>query len=264
MADIDKTFTSDFLIDTGSFAALSPELAKRLARLPEVEAASGVRANMAEIDGATADLVAVDLNQLRQDHRPRYHPGPPGRPRHRRHRGARHRGQPRAGRWARRSGVRFAETGERRLTVAAIFSDTKQVGSSYLLGLAAYDANFTDRLDGRVLVKLAEALRPGRCPGSAGAGDGRLPDGQAAGPGRIQGFQSAELDKELGLLYVLLALGRPDRPAGHREHSLPFRSSSEPGSSACCGRSAWLAARCAPWCAGSRSSSRCSAPAWVW
>jgi hypothetical protein len=57
--------------------------------------------------------------------------------------------------------ARFAETGEQRLTVAAIFSDKQQVGSSYLLGLPAHDANFTDRLDGKVLVKRAEGVSPG-------------------------------------------------------------------------------------------------------
>jgi hypothetical protein len=57
--------------------------------------------------------------------------------------------------------VRFAETGEQRLTVAAIFSDKQSAGSSYLLGLPAYDANFTDRLDGRVLVKRAEGVSLG-------------------------------------------------------------------------------------------------------
>src|SRR6266545_1053927 len=157
-ADADKTFTSDFRVDTGSFAALSPDLAKRLGRLPEVEAASGVRDNMAEVDGAVSNLVAVDpasygrivdlgitkgrLDDLGTD------------------------GIAVLDTVARAKGwsvgedvrVRFAETGERRLTLAAIFSDRQAVGSSYLLSLPAYDANFTDRLDGRVLVKRAEGV----------------------------------------------------------------------------------------------------------
>jgi len=205
-ADIDKTFTSDFLIDTGSFAALSPELAKRLARLPEVEAASGVRANMAVIDGATSDLVAVDpasygriidlgitegrLEDLDTD------------------------GVAVLDTVARAKGwsvgkdvrVRFAETGEQRLTVAAIFSDTQQVGSSYLLGLPAYDANFTDRLDGRVLVKLAEGVSPGGARAALEQVTADYPTARLQDRAEYKQAQSAELDKELGLLYVLLAL----------------------------------------------------------
>jgi len=205
-ADIDKTFTSDFLIDTGSFAALSPELAKRLARLPEVEAASGVRGNMAEIDGATADLVAVDpasygrINDLgiTQGHLEDLDTD----------------GIAVLDTVARAKGwsvgedvrVRFAETGEQRLTVAAIFSDTKQVGSSYLLGLPAYDANFTDRLDNRVLVKLAEGVSPGGARAALEQVTADYPTARLQDRAEYKQAQSAELDKELGLLYVLLAL----------------------------------------------------------
>ena len=228
-ADIDKTFTSDFLIDTGSFAALSPGLAERLARLPEVGAASGVRANMAEIDGATADLVAVDpasygrivdlgvtqgrLEDLDTD------------------------GIAVLDTVARAKGwsvgeevrVRFAETGERRLTVAAIFSDTRPGGLDYLLGLAGYEANFTDRLDVRVLVKRAEGVSLGACPGSGRAGDGRLPDGQAPGPGRVQAGQSAEHRQGPRPALRPARPGRPDRPAGHRQHPRPVGLRAHPG-----------------------------------
>jgi hypothetical protein len=70
---------------------------------------------------------------------------------------------PRAKGWSLGQEVRsrFAETGEQRLTVAAIFSDKQAAGLSYLLGLPAHDANFTDRLDGRVLVKRAEGVSLG-------------------------------------------------------------------------------------------------------
>jgi putative ABC transport system permease protein len=102
--------------------------------------------------------------------------------------------------------VRFAETGEQRLTVAAIFSDTKQVGSSHLLGLPAYDANFTDRPDGRVLVKLAEGVSPGGARAQLEQVTADYPTARLQDWAEYKQAQSAELDKELGLLYVLLAL----------------------------------------------------------
>jgi putative ABC transport system permease protein len=205
-ADIDKTFTSDFLIDTGSFAALSPDLAKRLARLPEVQAASGVRSNMAEVDGATSDLVAVDpasygriadlgitkgrLEDLDSD-------------------GiavldtvATAKG------WSvgEDIGVRFAETGERRLTVAAIFSHTQNPASSYLIGMSAYDANFTDRLDGSVLVKRAEGVSPSAARAALERVTADYPTARLQDRAAYKQARSAEIDRDLGLLYVLLAL----------------------------------------------------------
>ena len=102
--------------------------------------------------------------------------------------------------------VRFAETGEQRLTVAAIFSDTQQVGSSYLLGLPAYDANFTGRLDGKVLVKRAEGVSPGAARAAVERVTADYPTARLQDRTEHKQAQSAELDRDLGLLYVLLAL----------------------------------------------------------
>jgi putative ABC transport system permease protein len=205
-ADIDKTFTSDFLIDTGSFAALSPDLAKRLARLPEVQAVSGVRSNMAEVDGTTSDLVAVDpasygrivdlgitkgrLEDLDSD-------------------GIAVLDTVAAAKgWSvgEDIGVRFAETGERRLTVAAIFSHTQNSSSSYLIGMSAYDANFTDRLDGSVLVKRAEGVSPGAARAALERVTADYPTARLQDRAEYKQARSAEIDRDLGLLYVLLAL----------------------------------------------------------
>jgi putative ABC transport system permease protein len=205
-ADIDKTFTSDFLIDTGSFAALSPELAKRLAQLPEVEAASGVRGSMAEIDGALSGLVAVD-------------PASYGRIVDLGITGGRLEDlgahgiavldtMAMAKGWSVGEGVRvrFAETGEQRLTVAAIFSNKQTVGSSYLIGLPAYDANFSDRLDGRVLVKRAEGVSLDAARAALERVTADYPTARLQDRAQYKQTRSAEADKELGLLYVLLAL----------------------------------------------------------
>jgi len=204
-ADVDETFTSDFQIDTGSFAALSPELAERLARLPEVQAVSGVRSSMAEVDGATTDLVAVDpagygrivdlgvsngrLEDLDAD------------------------GIAVLDTVARAKGwsvgehvrVRFPETGEQRLTVAAIFGG-KQAGASYLIGLPAHDANFTERLDGMVLVKRADGVSLGAARAALERVTADYPTARVQDRAEYKQAQSAELNKDLGLLYVLLGL----------------------------------------------------------
>jgi putative ABC transport system permease protein len=205
-ADIDKTFSSDFQVDTGSFAALSPDLAKRLAQLPEVQAASGVRNGTAEVAGAASELVAVDpasygrivdldvtsgrLEDLDTD------------------------GIAVLGTVARAKGwsvgdsvsVRFAETGEQRLTVAAIYGDNKIVGASYVLGLPAYDANFTDRLDGKVLVKRADGISMSAARTAVERVTAYYPTARVQDLAEYKQARSADFDKELGLLYVLLAL----------------------------------------------------------
>src|SRR6266511_2584240 len=205
-ADIDKTFTSDFRIDTGSFAALSPDLARRLARLPEVQAASGVRNNTAEVAGAASDLVAVDpasygrivdlgvtggrLENLDTDgiavldtvaRAKGWSVGDPVR-------------------------VRFAETGEQRLTVAAIFGDKHVAGASYLLGLPAYDANFSDQLDSKVLVKRADGVSMTTARAAVERVTADYPTARVQDRAEYKRAQSADFDQELGLLYVLLAL----------------------------------------------------------
>jgi putative ABC transport system permease protein len=55
-------FTGDLAVDSGTFGfgGLSPTLTQRLNDLPEVEAATGVRIALAEIDGAGQPLTAID------------------------------------------------------------------------------------------------------------------------------------------------------------------------------------------------------------
>jgi putative ABC transport system permease protein len=203
---VDKTFTSDFLLDTGGFAALSPDLARRLDRLPEVEAASGVRSNLAEIDGATSDLVAVDpssygrivdlgvteghLEDLDTD-------------------GiavldtvARARG------WSvgDKVRIRFAATGEQRLTVAVVFYNKQYVNSPYVLGLPTYNANFTDRLDSQVLVKRAEGVSLGAARAAVERVAADYPTARVEDRADHEQAQYGEINRTLGLVYVLLAL----------------------------------------------------------
>jgi putative ABC transport system permease protein len=202
----DQTFTSDFRIDTGTLAALSPDLAERLARLPEVAVAAGVRTNQAQVDGAVADLAAVDpaaygrivdlgvtggrLEDLGRD------------------------GIAVADTVARAKGwsvgeaveVRFAETGPRRLTVAATFGRGQELGSSYLLGLPAYEANFADRLDSRVLVTRAQGVAVPAARAAVERVTADYPTARVQDRGEYERARSAEVDRELEPLYVMLAL----------------------------------------------------------
>jgi putative ABC transport system permease protein len=152
---IDESFTGDFVLDSGSFGfgGLSPDLADQLNELPEVETATGIRYGIARVRGfgeamiavdpATAfDILEVDVlagstddldeNGIALD-------------------------EEKATDFGLTVGdtlpVEFAETGEQELEVAMVFGESDLLqGSHYLLGHAAYEANFADQFDLQVYV----------------------------------------------------------------------------------------------------------------
>ena len=152
---IEESFTGDFVVDSGSFGfgGLSPTLADDLNELPEVEVATGVRYGIARIGGVGEALFAADpetafdifdfgvvagsTDDLDENGIAVY--------------------QERAERDGLAIGdpvpVQFAETGEQELEVAMIFEDNDLIqGTRYLIGRAAYEANFADQFDLQVYV----------------------------------------------------------------------------------------------------------------
>jgi putative ABC transport system permease protein len=102
--------------------------------------------------------------------------------------------------------VRFAETGHRRLTVAATFGRGQELDSSYLLGRPAYEANFADRLDSRVLVTRAEGVTVPAARAAVERVTANYPTARVQDRAEYEQVRSAEVDRELGPLYVMLAL----------------------------------------------------------
>jgi putative ABC transport system permease protein len=102
--------------------------------------------------------------------------------------------------------VRFPETGDQRLTVAAIFSNQSQVGADYLLAMPGYEANFSDRLDVRVLVKRAQGVSLAAARAAVERVTADYPAARVQDRAEYKRAQSADADRALGLLYVLLAL----------------------------------------------------------
>ncbi|MGH9165896.1 MAG: ABC transporter permease, partial [Acidimicrobiales bacterium] len=207
-ATVENSVAADLVIDSGSFGfgGLSPDLARRLNELPEVGAAAGVRAGIAAVDGSTKALLAVDpatyadvvdigvvdgsLAGLDADGIAVQVDA------------AKDNG------WkvGDTIGVRFAETGATRLTVAATFEEKDVTGASYLVGIPLYEANYADQLDRTVLVDLAEGVDPaeGRAAVEAVAAD--FPNGEVQDQGEYSEAQASQIDSILNLIYVLLAL----------------------------------------------------------
>jgi putative ABC transport system permease protein len=206
-AQVDKAFTGDFVIDTGSPGGLgfSHDLAERLNRLPEVKAASGVRQGFAPIGGTPADLLAIDpatygkivdldLTQGRLEDLG--HDGIAVRDTVATARG-----------WSvgDKVPVRFAETGDQQLTVAAIYHN-KDVAGDYVIGLATHEANLADRFDTSVLVAKADGVSAADARAAIEGVTADYPTAKLQDQTEYKQAQAGQIDRVVNLVYVLLAL----------------------------------------------------------
>jgi putative ABC transport system permease protein len=206
-ASIDSAFTSDFVVNPGTFGVggLDPALAERINDLPEVEQASGVRFGAMEIGGSTQEVLGLDPSSAFDlvDVEPLE--GSPD--------DLDERSIAIFEDVADEDGlavgdtvdVTFKDTGVQPLRVAMIYGEDQPAGS-YLMGRSAYEANFAEQYDTLVFVRKAPDV----------ASDEAL----AAVQREAEAFPGAEVDdrtgfKEdltepvnqiLGLVYALLAL----------------------------------------------------------
>lgn len=204
---IDRAFTGDFVVDSNTFGfgGLSPTLASSLAKLPEVRAVSGRRFAQAKVDGRTkfvsavdpapfdeildldfatghlTDLtdtsLAVDSVTAKNKH---WHVGDQVR-------------------------LTFAKTGERPFTVAAIYRRADAVGQ-YVISMRAYEANFAQQLDSQVLVAKAKDVSAADARRAIERLTDRYPNAKLQDQTEFKQSQAAQINKLLGLIYVLLAL----------------------------------------------------------
>ncbi|HEX2904238.1 MAG TPA: FtsX-like permease family protein [Jatrophihabitans sp.] len=208
-AVVDRTMRADFVISSGgqaanSIAGLSPSLADRLALLPQVASATGVRADTVRIFGSTTVVLATDPAQVSQLFDV----------------------QPRQGQLATLSAGQLAisqhvaDTRKLRLgdpvpvtfvrgvhsfTVGAIYG-ARDLAGDYVLPIAAAQQWFTSQLDFQVYVRLAGGT-------SAEAGRAVLTQQLKAYPSatlmdrsEYKHAQEAQIDQLLNLVYALLGL----------------------------------------------------------
>ena len=204
---IDRAFTGDYVLESGAMGTggFSPELARRLNDRPEVGAAVGMRVAQAEVDGSPTMVLGVDPATLAEVFDIGVTEG-----------ALRDLGPDQIGVLddeAEKKGlrvgdtvpVRFAASGRQQLTVAAVYTN-KDVAGSYLLGLAAYEANVADQFDAKVFVTTAPgvddaAARAAVTEVAAGYGQVEVQDRT-----QFKANQAGHIDQMLNLVYVLLAL----------------------------------------------------------
>jgi putative ABC transport system permease protein len=204
---VNRSFAGDFVIDSGAGmgGGFDPSLARRVGQLPQVALASGARVGMAKIEGSVQQVVAVDpktafgifdvqplqgnQNNLGRnaiavykteatDHHLKIGDYIP---------------------------VRFADTGTRLMRVALIYGSNEPAGN-YLLGISAYQANFTSQYDQQVFVKKAPGVSSAAALAAIETVTRHYPGATVLNEAQYKAQAAQPINQLLGLIYVLLAL----------------------------------------------------------
>jgi putative ABC transport system permease protein len=101
--------------------------------------------------------------------------------------------------------VVFKDSGTRSLRLALIYGENRQAGN-YLLGTEAYEANFTNRLDSKVLVKRAADVSPEAALTAVTQVGRAYPGAKVLDRAQFKAEQTKFLDQLLRLVYALLGL----------------------------------------------------------
>ena len=207
---IDESFTGDFVIDSGTFGfgGLSPTLADELNDLPEVDAASGIRFGVGRIGGSGEAMLGLDPETAFDILDVGIVAGSPE--------GLDENGiavkQDRAERDGLQIGdpveVSFAETGDQELEVAMIFADEDGLvqPANYLIGQAAYQANFAEQFDVQVFVNVADGTSVEEArPAIEGVAE-TYPNAEVQDIEEFKQAQRDQINQFVAIIYVLLML----------------------------------------------------------
>jgi putative ABC transport system permease protein len=206
-AAVDRAFTGDIVVDSGGglFGGVDPGLARRLDALPEVASAAGLRQGVAQVAGSAVLLQATDPRTATELMKVGPISGSPaelGRDSIGLHKDV-------AADKSLEVGdpvpVVFKDTGPRTLRLALIYDENRQAGN-YLLGTAAYDANFTNRLDTKVLVKGAAGTSPEAALAAVKQAAQAYPGAKVLDRAQFKAEQTKPMDQLLTLVYALLGL----------------------------------------------------------
>lgn len=101
--------------------------------------------------------------------------------------------------------MEFARTGRQSVRIDGIFG-ANQLTGDYLLSLRDYEANFTDQLDSYAMVKLRAGSEPGAARSAVEAAVSDFPNVEIQDQGEFKSQISGQVDQILNLFYALLGL----------------------------------------------------------
>jgi putative ABC transport system permease protein len=204
---IDKGFTGDIVLDSGGglMGGVDPGLAQRVAALPEVAAATGLRQGLAQVDGKAVTVQAGDSTIIFQVMKINPQQGSTtdldatgigvyknvAKDKH----------------WTIGSQVpvNFAKSGHQTMHVAVIYGENAQAGN-YFLGTPAYNANFASNLDSKVLVKKRDGVSQASALTAVKQAAQAYPGVKVLDRAQYKADQTKFLNQLLNLVYALLGL----------------------------------------------------------
>jgi putative ABC transport system permease protein len=206
-ATVNRAFLGDFVIDSGAgmTGGVDPGLAQRLNTLPQVQAAFGLRFGSAKINGSVQPLIGVDPAKAFQVFNVKPLKGSP-----------RDLNATAIGIYKNVAkdkhlqigdsvNAEFASTGTKPLRVALIYGENRPAGD-YILGIAAYEANFDNHYDSQVFVKKAPGVSSGTALAAVKQVAKDYPGAKVLDRAGYKREQTKPVDQLLALVYVLLAL----------------------------------------------------------
>jgi putative ABC transport system permease protein len=204
---IDKGFTGDIVLDSGGgvIGGVDPGLAQRMAALPEVAAASGLRQGVAQVDGTAVVVQAGDPNsifkimKINPQQGSTADLGVDGIGVYKNVANDKH--------WTIGSAVpvNFAKTGHQTFHVAVIYGENAQAGN-YFIGTKAYNANFPSNLDSKVFVKARAGVSRATALAAVKQAAQAYPGVKVLDRAQYKAEQTKFFNQLLALIYVLLGL----------------------------------------------------------
>jgi putative ABC transport system permease protein len=204
---VDDNFTGDVVVSPASAfqGGLDPALAERIAELPEVETATGIRLSMAEFDGTVSQFYGVDPATAFEVFDPDLQAGDPARLTGNRVSIAADDAREKELRVGSAITVVFQDTGRTTLTVAMIHGENHPLGD-YIVGLDTYEANVAEQYDAQVFVKSAEGVSVEETMRAVEGVAEAFPGAKVLDQDAYAEDTTAFVDQILGIVYALLAL----------------------------------------------------------
>ena len=205
--NVERTFTGDLVVDSNiaGRGGFNPELATELAELAELRAVTGLRMAPIEIDGSAAMLTSADPAALQQISDVEVVDG--SLDALTLDQVAVHVDVASEHQWSLGDVVpaRFADTGVRPLTIAAIYSEDMTVGD-YFINLPTFDLHVADHFDRQILIKIADGVSLDEASAVVERSTADHAGADVQDRDAYRKAQTKNLDMLLNLIYALLGL----------------------------------------------------------
>jgi putative ABC transport system permease protein len=203
---IDKNFGADLVLDSGMFGSggLPPALRDEVRTLPEVKAASSIRLGIAEVDGKSGMIAAVDptiatMFELGFQAGSIPDLGADGLA------VSTEKAKEKGWKIGSKVPMTFAETGVQPFVVRAIY-DNRELAGDAVVSQQAWEANVADQFDAQVFVLAADGVSGAKLRTAVEKAAAPYPTAKVQDLSEFKESQAGQINQMLGLIYALLGL----------------------------------------------------------